>query len=152
MHQVRLDPEERGVDDRLVVGFRKLVTRRTMLGRVMRWTLGAGTATAVSFKFASEAEASNCSYYGAVGTWGCYCAGTANCPSSVCSNGNVVAYHKRCTYWTQPNSVGQYCWCSQTCYQGSNLGKYVCCDGFVEAASGCNRSGTPCICRWWIPS
>lgn len=141
------------LDDKIAVGFRKAVTRRTLIQRCMRWTLATGTAMSMSLKWASSAEASNCSYYGAVPNWGCYCAATTRCQSGICDQGNLTSYHKRCTYWTQGNSVGQFCWCSQTCYQGSTLGHYVCCDGWKEAASGCNNSAgrTPCICVWWVP-
>jgi len=150
VHDIMLDPERRSFDDRLVARFRKMVTRRSLLQRTMRWTLATGMAASASLKFAADAEASNCSAIGVVSSWGCYCAPTQRCPSNLCSNGNVVAYHKRCTAWTVPNSKGQYCWCSQTCYQGSSLGHYVCCDGYVERGSGCRRSGTHCICVWWI--
>lgn len=140
------------LDDRITAGFRKAVTRRTLLQRCLRFTLAAGTATALTMRWPSSAYASNCSYYGAVASWGCYCASTPECPGSICNDrGNVIAYHKRCDAWEQPNSRGQYCWCSQTCHHGGPyIGHYVCCDGYVQAGSGCRRSATPCICRWFI--
>jgi len=142
------------LDDRLAVAFRKAVTRRTLLQRCMRFTLATGTAVSLSWKWGvGNAYASNCSYYGTRGT-SCYCASTPDCGASLCSNGNVVAYHKRCNAWTQPNSAGQYCWCSERCWTGSppRWGHYVCCDGWKQAHSGCNYSSgrSPCICLWWV--
>jgi hypothetical protein len=115
----------------------------------MRWGLAAGTALSATWKFTGEAYAANCSYYGIYNRWGCNCAPTGRCSSSICSSGNCTSGHRRCDYWTQPNSQGQYCWCSNRCYSGSTLGHYTCCDCYTTSGSGCNRSATHCICVQW---
>jgi hypothetical protein len=136
------------LDDRFVSHLRQAISRRRLLQRAMTWSLASGIALGTSLEFASTAEAGNCSYYGIVGTWGCTCASTANCPS--CSSGNCLSGHKRCTYWTHANSAGQYCWCSNRCYNGSTLGHYTCCDCWTSSSSSCgHQSGSPCICRQW---
>lgn len=141
------------LDDKIAIGFRKAVTRRTLIQRCMRWSLAAGTAMSMSLKFAADAEASNCSRYGVRSDWGCYCAPTQSCQSTICNSGNVAANHKRCNAWPLQNSAGQYCWCSQSCVHTPGiLAHYVCCDGWREERSGCNDGylRTPCICRWFF--
>jgi hypothetical protein len=145
----------RDLDDRITIGFRKAVTRRTVLQRSLRWTLAAGTAMSVSWKWwVSDAAASNCSYYGVRGS-SLYCATTGDCPYDVCTyRGNVISYHKRCDAWTHQTTQENYCWCSQSGWTGANprYGMYVCCDGWKQrSTNGCAYSSgrTRCICAHW---
>jgi hypothetical protein len=116
----------------------------------MRWTLATGAAMSMTLKWPTEAKASNCNVYGNPG-WGCYCANTGICPTSMCPDGNAIVNHRRCDYWVSPNSAGQYCWCSDVCHTAAGTGHYVCCDGWVQAGTACDQGGrTRCICLWYI--
>ena len=140
----------RELDVLIADAVRSTSTRRGLLARAMRWTVGLSAAS-VGLGVTSTADAANCSYYGHTSTWGCSCnSATADCPGSICgSNGNPASGYRRCDYWTQPNSEGEYCWCSSSCYWGTQLGYFTCCDGFTTSGSSCSRSGTHCLCPEW---
>lgn len=88
---------ERSVDDRLAVGFSRIITRRTFFSRAARGILALGTVATTSLWFADTALAWTCSPGGSVGNWGNFCAGTTSCPS--CHPDNSCAGRTRCTFW-----------------------------------------------------
>lgn len=126
----------------------RAVTRRTLLQRTMRWTLGVGAAAATTWRFTDAAYAAGCGAPGQIGTWGCYCSGTPGCGSGKCcfdtANACCGGAVPRCDYWTlQP-----YCWCSLTCCIGSSKGYYSCCDCWPIGGAPCSQSNgrTACMC------
>jgi hypothetical protein len=130
----------------LASAIRRGIERSEFLKRSAAVIVGGSTAVAMFFKSPTQAYASNCSVYGTVSTWGCFCASTPTC--SGCSNGNCAgSLRKRCTYWTTPNSEGNYCWCSLPCYQGSFQVRYVCCDCWTGGSGGCSSGSGTCVCK-----
>ena len=151
-----MNVKSQDVEERLASGFGRLITRRRMLRNAMRGGLVLGGALAAPLSlFEGRAYAAGCSYYGHVSNWGCYCAGTASCGSSRCGSagGCVSPARKRCTYWTQPEGTGNYCWCSLTCtYTAPLYGYYTCCDCWTGGSGSCSQSGgaSPCICKRFV--
>lgn len=138
------------LDIRVAHALHGVASRRTFISRSMRWMLGTGMVVRALTDTAT-ADAANCSYYGHIGTWGNTCnPGTPTCLGGQCDgNGNAKAGYKRCDAWTHANSEGQYCWCSNNSYWGTQLGYFTCCDAYTTSGSLCNRSGTHCICPQW---
>lgn len=134
-----------GVSDALVVGFRRVVTRRRFLASSLRWLFGAGTVVAVGLGRPSTALASNCNVYGNQSTWGGLCAPTATC-GACASLGRCYFDRRRCNAWSIGNSEGQYCWCSERSYHGACYGRYVCCDCWMSTPTSCDNRPNPCIC------
>jgi hypothetical protein len=144
---------EHSLDDRLAMGFSRLVTRRTLLRRALRVAAGGAAAASAGLAFPGRAQAiPHCSF--AVGTWGCYCASTPSCGGSKCcatggSNPDAAdtccgGAQRRCNYWTS----SPYCWCSRTCCIGGRHGYYSCCDCWKYGQSGgCGSGNTKCICK-----
>lgn len=138
-------PGDADLGERFVLGFRRSVSRRTFLSRALTWGFAAGTAATVGLTRPDKALASNCNVYGAVSTWGNFCAQTGSC-SSCASLGRCYFDRRRCNYWAAGNSEGQFCWCSQTANVGGCYGYYVCCDCWTSAPSSCQNRPNPCIC------
>lgn len=141
--------------DKLAVGFSRAVTRRTFLQRAGRTALGVGVATFAPLTiFQGRAEGAVCGPGGVVGSWGCSCAPTLTCPTGTCSNGNCSGIRKRCTYWTTPNSQGNYCWCSLTCCNACNgKGYHTCCDcwnGGGTKGCGIADNQAKCVCKTYV--
>lgn len=135
------------LDVTIASAVRRSSTRHGFLAKALRLTVASTVAGGYVLSRPEPANAANCSYYGVSGAWGCECnLDRAACGGSICSNGNCAPNYKRCDYWTQANSQGQYCWCSNTCYNGSMLGYFTCCDCYTTSGSGCDRSATKCVC------
>lgn len=135
------------LDDIIAAAFSRAVTRRTLLQRTIRWTLGAGVAASTAWRLTGTARAQSCGI-GQTNEFGCYCASTMGCGSGKCcfdtQNGCCNGATPRCTHWmTQP-----YCWCSITCCIGSHTGYYSCCDCWQSGTGGCGSANgrTACIC------
>ena len=146
-HDDRID-----LDDRVLAGFRRGITRRVFLNRATRSVFALGATGAFFAARAPIAQAANCSVYGIDPEYGCTCASTPTCLGGQCNDGtgNCVSGYQRCTKWATANAQGQYCWCSSHCYNGSQLGFYTCCDCYTTSGSPpCNRSATHCICPQW---
>jgi hypothetical protein len=141
------------VDDRIAEGFRRTISRRALLSKAMRMTFVVGAGTAGALWQADVASAANCGYYGHCGTGGCGYGCVCNpqrawCGFSGCSNGNCAGgtYRPRCDAWHNANNEGNYCWCSDTCYNGSTLGFYTCCDCWSGGSGGCGSGTSKCLC------
>jgi len=131
------------LDDRIVIGFSRMITRKTLLSRAARGVLAFGAAASTSLWFADVASAWTCSPGGPVGTWGNYCAGTASCPS--CNSDNSCTGRQRCTYW----GSSPYCWCSLTSCINTYESFYSCCDCWNGGSGDCATAGggTKCTCK-----
>lgn len=131
----------RELEDQLASGFSRAVTRSKFVRTVMRTALVAGTAASGGLLFSNTARAGSCGA-GVVGTWGCFCAGTATCPGGGTDCGS---HRRRCDYW--PNSP--YCWCSLTCCYANGSGFYSCCDCWNGGSGGCLTAGggTKCVAK-----
>jgi hypothetical protein len=133
------------------------LTRRTVFKRAMRGTLIVGGVLSAPLAFSSTASATSCN--GMTPWGGCQCEpSTPNCgelgagctPEGACNPGSGLRV--RCTYWSQQDGQGQYCWCSQTCnYGGGVIGKRVCCDCWKGGSGGCGtgNGGQKCLCASW---
>ena len=150
---MRSHTERHALDDRIAMGFSRMVTRRTLLRRSLRLAAVSAAATSAGLAFPRRAGAvPQCTF--TVGTWGCYCASTPSCGGNKCcaTGGSVpdAADHccggaqRRCNYWTS----SPYCWCSRHCCVGGWHGWYSCCDCWKYGNNGsCSSGDTKCICK-----
>lgn len=134
-------------DDTIAEAFTRTVTRRTLLRRGMRWSLGAGVALSTAWGTTSTAKAAGCGG-GGITTSSCYCEPTIGCGAGKCcfdtANACCGGAVPRCDAWT---SI-PYCWCSKTCCIGQFTGYYSCCDCWQSGSGSCSQSGgrVACIC------
>ena len=139
------------VAERVAVGIARGMTRRRLFGHALRGAVGVGIAASSPLTWmsgsASADHLTNC--VNVSNNWGCFCAGTASCPSTKCNRGLCNGIRKRCNYWTNQDAAN-YCWCSAGCCQGGLLGYYSCCDcwnGTGTAGCGSSSGQSPCICK-----